>query len=155
MSALGEQLAAASHENLLVAIEDDAVPPPPSSAADIAAAANRARLVCFLVACTGFFHGYDNGVVNGVFEMPSFRHRPPAAAAAFSPCRPSMQRLRVRAHVSCVLTAVLGACTGDNRDHMGWPTDGTQTTTVALHQGLTVNGFNAGEPTTTIKRPSS
>jgi hypothetical protein len=21
----------------------------------------------------GFFHGYDNGVVNGVFEMPSFR----------------------------------------------------------------------------------
>lgn len=79
---------------------------PPSDAAAVgaavAAAARRARLVCFLVSCTGFFHGYDNGVVNGVFEMPAFRA------------------------------------------HMGWPADGSQTTTVALHQGLTVNGFNAG-----------
>ena len=25
------------------------------------------------MASTGFFHGYDNGVVNDVFTMPSFR----------------------------------------------------------------------------------
>ena len=29
--------------------------------------------VCAFVAFTGFFHGYDNGVVNDVFTMPSFR----------------------------------------------------------------------------------
>ena len=29
--------------------------------------------MCLFVASTGFFHGYDNGVVNGVFEMSSFR----------------------------------------------------------------------------------
>ena len=33
----------------------------------------RSVLACALVASTGFFHGYDNGVVNGVFEMASFR----------------------------------------------------------------------------------
>ena len=33
----------------------------------------RSLLVCFLVSLTGFFHGYDNGVVNGVFEMAPFR----------------------------------------------------------------------------------
>ena len=33
----------------------------------------RGLVVCLLVASTGFFHGYDNGVVNGVFGMPAFR----------------------------------------------------------------------------------
>jgi sugar porter (SP) family MFS transporter len=30
-------------------------------------------LLCVFVANTGFFHGYDNGVVSDVFTMPSFR----------------------------------------------------------------------------------
>lgn len=33
----------------------------------------RSLLLCTLVSFTCFFHGYDNGVVNGVFEMQSFR----------------------------------------------------------------------------------
>eukprot|EP01046_Picozoa_sp_COSAG06_P074088 COSAG06_NODE_22484_length_722_cov_0.802568_1_plen_94_part_10 len=33
----------------------------------------RSLTICIFVACTGFFHGYDNGVVNGVFEMAPFR----------------------------------------------------------------------------------
>lgn len=33
----------------------------------------RSLVVCSLVSLTGFFHGYDNGVVNGVFEMQPFR----------------------------------------------------------------------------------
>jgi len=32
-----------------------------------------AMSVCILVATTGLFHGYDNGVVNLIFSMPSFR----------------------------------------------------------------------------------
>ena len=32
-----------------------------------------AATICAFVASTGFFHGYDNGVVNDVFTMPSFR----------------------------------------------------------------------------------
>mgnify|MGYP002631337551 CR=1 FL=1 len=61
--------------------------------------------LCMFVAFTGIFHGYDNGVVNGIFEMAAFR------------------------------------------SHMGWPPstdEHAQTSLVALHQGLTVNGFNAG-----------
>jgi len=60
----------------------------------------QAILVCTFVASTGFFHGYDNGVVNDVFTMPSFRAM------------------------------------------MGWPEEDDART--ALHEGLTVNGFNAG-----------
>lgn len=33
----------------------------------------RVVLLCIFVANTGFFHGYDNGVVSDVFTMPSFR----------------------------------------------------------------------------------
>mmetsp|Transcript_68335 Transcript_68335/g.151357 ORF Transcript_68335/g.151357 Transcript_68335/m.151357 type:complete len:556 (+) Transcript_68335:99-1766(+) len=33
----------------------------------------RVVLLCIFIANTGFFHGYDNGVVSEVFEMPSFR----------------------------------------------------------------------------------
>jgi len=33
----------------------------------------RVILLCIFVANTGFFHGYDNGVVSDVFTMPSFR----------------------------------------------------------------------------------
>eukprot|EP00449_Zooxanthella_nutricula_P030458 CAMPEP_0198495636 /NCGR_PEP_ID=MMETSP1462-20131121/5324_1 /TAXON_ID=1333877 /ORGANISM="Brandtodinium nutriculum, Strain RCC3387" /LENGTH=536 /DNA_ID=CAMNT_0044224427 /DNA_START=66 /DNA_END=1673 /DNA_ORIENTATION=+ len=33
----------------------------------------RVILLCMFVANTGFFHGYDNGVVSEVFTMPSFR----------------------------------------------------------------------------------
>eukprot|EP00928_Gymnodinium_smaydae_P068865 TRINITY_DN5215_c0_g4_i1.p1 TRINITY_DN5215_c0_g4~~TRINITY_DN5215_c0_g4_i1.p1 ORF type:complete len:574 (+),score=85.04 TRINITY_DN5215_c0_g4_i1:47-1723(+) len=33
----------------------------------------RVVLLCMFVASTGFFHGYDNGVVSEVFTMPSFR----------------------------------------------------------------------------------
>ena len=62
----------------------------------------RGLLLALFVSTTGFFHGYDNGVVNGVFEMPAFR------------------------------------------SHMGWPPSNSQTSTVALQEGLTVNGFNAG-----------
>ena len=32
-----------------------------------------AVIICAFVASTGLFHGYDNGVVNGVFTMTSFR----------------------------------------------------------------------------------
>ena len=32
-----------------------------------------AVIICTFVASTGLFHGYDNGVVNGVFTMSSFR----------------------------------------------------------------------------------
>ena len=42
----------------------------------------RGLVICLFVASTGLFHGYDNGVVNGVFEMPSFRAHlgwPPSA----------------------------------------------------------------------------
>ena len=44
----------------------------------------RGLWVCLVVASTGFFHGYDNAVVNGVFEMPAFRAHmgwPPSSAA--------------------------------------------------------------------------
>jgi len=33
----------------------------------------RVIMLCIFVANTGFFHGYDNGVVSDVFTMPSFR----------------------------------------------------------------------------------
>lgn len=39
----------------------------------MAAPQRRSLLICSLVSLTGFFHGYDNGVVNGVFEMAPFR----------------------------------------------------------------------------------
>eukprot|EP00418_Pyrodinium_bahamense_P008515 CAMPEP_0179116434 /NCGR_PEP_ID=MMETSP0796-20121207/54615_1 /TAXON_ID=73915 /ORGANISM="Pyrodinium bahamense, Strain pbaha01" /LENGTH=538 /DNA_ID=CAMNT_0020814719 /DNA_START=68 /DNA_END=1682 /DNA_ORIENTATION=+ len=34
---------------------------------------SQAVFACVFVALTGFFHGYDNGVVSDVFTMPSFR----------------------------------------------------------------------------------
>jgi len=33
----------------------------------------RVIILCIFVANTGFFHGYDNGVVSDIFTMPSFR----------------------------------------------------------------------------------
>jgi len=33
----------------------------------------RVVLLCIFIANTGFFHGYDNGVVSEVFQMPTFR----------------------------------------------------------------------------------
>ena len=44
-----------------------------ATASTSSSSAPRSLLLCTLVAFTGFFHGYDNGVVNGIFEMRSFR----------------------------------------------------------------------------------
>lgn len=84
--------------------------------------------ICVFVACTGFFHGYDNGVVNGVFEMAPFREHmgwPPTTVDC--------------AKMNCTVTV------GGEQYllHTGDVNPYSQTATVAFHEGMTVNGFNA------------
>jgi MFS family permease len=84
--------------------------------------------ICIFVACTGFFHGYDNGVVNGVFEMAPFRDHmgwpPTIMDCAIMNCTVTVEGENIRLQ------------TGDINPY-------SQTSTVALHEGMTVNGFNA------------
>jgi MFS family permease len=88
----------------------------------------RSLTICIFVACTGFFHGYDNGVVNGVFEMAPFREHmgwPPTVMDC--------------AAMDCTVTI-------DGRKQTlqtGDVNPNSQTATVAFHEGMTVNGFNA------------
>jgi hypothetical protein len=95
---------------------------------------SRGVVICAFVASTGFFHGYDNGVVNGVFEMPAFREHmgwPPVTVDC--------------THMSCNITTTTDTGAVSRLTlRSGDPNPRAQTSVVALHQGLTVNGFNGG-----------
>ena len=88
----------------------------------------RGLVICVFVACTGFFHGYDNGVVNGVFEMPAFREHmgwpPTTMDCATMDCAVDIDGVKTQLE------------TGDLNPN-------SQTAIVAFHEGMTVNGFNA------------
>lgn len=86
------------------------------------------KTICIFVALTGFFHGYDNGVVNGVFEMPSFREH-----MGWPPTLMNCDTMECTIEIDGVKSQL---STGDVNPN-------SQTSTVALHEGLTVNGFNA------------
>lgn len=95
---------------------------------------SRGVVICAFVASTGFFHGYDNGVVNGVFEMPAFREH-----MGWPPVTMDCTRMSCNITTTTDTGAVsrLTLRSGDPNPH-------SQTSIVALHQGLTVNGFNGG-----------
>eukprot|EP01052_Picozoa_sp_SAG31_P039399 SAG31_NODE_5458_length_2526_cov_1.195715_2_plen_555_part_00 len=88
----------------------------------------RGLVICVFVACTGFFHGYDNGVVNGVFEMPAFR-----AHMGWPPTTMDCETMKCTVEIDGVKTQLE---TGDLNPN-------SQTAIVAFHEGMTVNGFNA------------
>lgn len=81
--------------------------------------------VSAFVACTGFFHGYDNGVVNDVFTMPSFRHMMGWPEEENSMVAFWAARFTSEAHIPCELPSLYSL-----------------SMLVPSQEGLTVNGFN-------------